>query len=166
MSPITREQFGILVKPVRQRLRKELRFVPEEILDWRNRDFLIVTNKQGSEGVLIAPLDNGIVLPFAIERRKPNSRGRVEAIICDICATWQRGTHSAVITFWITSTHSVSFLCCGDLQCSLHVRGMTAASVLARAQVREQLSNDERVDRLNRRLKAIIDTITEQSAVA
>lgn len=166
MIPITREQFNILVKTVKSRLRRELKYIPEEILDWDIRDFLVVTKKQGNEGVLIIPNAEMAVLPFVLERRLPNARGRVEAIICDICATWQRGTHSAVITFWVSSVRSVSFLCCGDLQCSLHVRGRTRASVLARAQLREQLTSEERIERLHRRLEGIVEAVRGKSAVA
>lgn len=159
MNAITREQFAELANGVKPRLRRELRFTPESITDWHDRDFLVVTNKQGNEGVLIVPFADFAVLPFAIDRRQPNAAGRVEAIICDICATWQRGTHSAVITFTSSSTRSVSFLCCEDLQCSLHVRGKTPAAILSRAQIREQLTPNERIERLTRRLTNIVHTV-------
>jgi hypothetical protein len=129
--------------------------VPEEITDWQDRDFLAVTNKQGNEGVLIVPfLDKAV--PFLLESRKPNPAGRVEAIICDICATWQRGTHSAVMTFIVSPTHSASFLCCGDLQCCLHVRNKTKTATLARTQLREQITPEARIGRLKQRLQSIL----------
>jgi hypothetical protein len=156
MNAITREQFSELTSGVRPRLRRELRFVPEEIGDWQDRDFLVVTNKQGSEGVLVVPFLGGRIAPFALQPRKPNTSGRVEAIICDICATWQRGTHSAVITFAVDKTRSVSFLCCADLECSLHVRGKTADAVLARTQLREQITPEARIRRLHDRLASIL----------
>lgn len=159
MNAITREQFTELVVSIKPRLRRELRFTPEFIIDWQDRDFLVITNKQGNEGVMIVPFADFAVLPFVIDRRKPNAAGRVEAIICDICATWQRGTHSAVITFTPSSDRSVSFLCCGDLKCSLHVRGKTPAAILSRAQIREQLTPDERIERLMRRLTNITATV-------
>ena len=152
---ISREQFAELSQTLRPRLRRDLRFVPERITDWQDRDFLAVTNKQGSEGVLIVPFLDKTV-PFLLESRKPNPMGRVEAIICDICATWQRGTYSAVITFIVSPTHSVSFLCCGDLQCSLHVRNKTKAATLARTQLREQITPEARIERLKQRLQGIL----------
>lgn len=158
MKAITREQFAELVKPLKPRLRRELRFVPEEITGWEDRDFLAVTNKQGNEGVLIVPFLD-VVLPFALAKRMPGATGRIEAIICDICATWQRGTHSAVITFQTSPTRSVSFLCCGDLLCSLHVRGKTKAALLSRAQIREQITPEARIERLRQRLEAIVKTL-------
>lgn len=156
MNAITREQFSELTSGVRPRLRRELRFVPEEISGWKDRDFLAVTNKQGSEGVLVVPFLDNKIAPFTLQPRKPNSSGRVEAIICDICATWQRGTHSAVITFAVGKTRSVSFLCCADLGCSLHVRGKTADARLSRAQLREQITPEARIQRLQDRLASIL----------
>lgn len=156
MNAITRDQFSELTSGVRPRLRRELRFVPEEITDWEDRDFLAVTNKQGSEGVLIVPFLGDKAVPFSLQARKPNASGRIEAIICDICATWQRGTHSAVITFIVDKTRSVSFLCCGDLDCSLHVRGKTDDARLSRTQLREQITPESRIARLHERLTSIL----------
>jgi hypothetical protein len=156
MNAITREEFSELISGVRPRLRRELRFVPEEITDWQYRDFLAVTNKQGNEGVLIVPFLGDKVAPFSLQPRKPGASGRVEAIICDICATWQRGTHSAVITFAVDKTRSVSFLCCGDLGCSLHVRGKTADATLSRTQLREHITPEARIARLHERLTSIL----------
>jgi hypothetical protein len=156
MDPITREEFAELASSLKPRLRRELRFVPEEITAWEDRDFLAVTNKQGNEGILIVPFAHKKTAPFSLQARKPNASGRVEAIICDICATWQRGTHSAVITFPVDAARSVSFLCCADLLCSFHVRGKTTAAQLSRTQLREQITTEGRIMRLKERLTAIL----------
>lgn len=158
MNVITREQFAELSKKLKPRLKRELRFVPEEITEWEDRDFLAITNKQGNEGILIVPFLDA-VLPFTLTKRMPGMSGRVEAIICDICATWQRGTHSAVITFQASPTRSVSFLCCADLQCCLHVRGKTSAATLSRAQIREQIDPQARINRLRERLTGVVETL-------
>lgn len=158
MLPIDRDAFALLVKssPAKLRLRKTLRFVPEEVANWDLRDFLIVTDKSGREGVLLYGEE---VVPFTLHPRTAKSSGRVEAIICDICATWRRGTESATITFQAGERRSVSHLVCADLDCSLHVRGLTDASVLSRSQLREDLTPDARVARLHKRLKAIIGNL-------
>ena len=158
MLPIDRDAFALLVKssPAKLRLRKTLRFVPEEVANWDLRDFLIVTDKSGREGVLLYGEE---VVPFTLHPRTAKSSGRVEAIICDICATWRRGTESATITFQAGERRSVSHLVCADLDCSLHVRGLTDASVLSRSQLREDLTPDARVARLHMRLKAIIGNL-------
>lgn len=158
MLPIDRDAFALLVKssPAKLRLRKTLRFVPEEVANWDLRDFLIVTDKSGREGVLLYREE---VVPFMLHPRTAKSSGRVEAIICDICATWRRGTESATITFQAGERRSVSHLVCADLDCSLHVRGLTDASVLSRSQLREDITPDARVARLHMRLKAIIGNL-------
>ena len=137
---------------IKLRLRRELRFVPEEITDWEDRDFLPVFNKSHSEGVLIAFLEPLRVMPFRLQKRTANTIGRVEAIICDICATWQRGSSSAVITF-PKENSSISFLVCADLNCSLHVRNKTEQAKLSRTQLRENNTVEQRVERLKTRLR-------------
>lgn len=161
MKAITRQEFSdyIEVSTVKPRLRRELRFVPEEINDWQDRDFLAVTNRSSSEGVLLVKSDSMQVIPFRLQPRKPNQKGRVEAIICDFCATWQRGTHSAVITFPRKDGSSLSLLCCGDLDCSFHVRGKTQAATLSRTQLREDITPVQRINRLGVRIRSVVETL-------
>jgi len=143
---------------VKLRLCRELRFVPEEIVDWNDRDFLPVMNRSQSEGVLIAPLETLHVVAFRLQKRRANSVGRVEAIICDICATWQRGSNSAVITF-PKANSSVSFLVCADLNCSRHVRDKTEQSKFSRTQLRENMTSEARQERLKVRLRNIVQEL-------
>jgi len=58
---------------IKPRLRRELRFVPEEITDWEDRDFLPVFNKSRSEGVLIASLEPLKIMPFRLQKRTANA---------------------------------------------------------------------------------------------
>ena len=155
MKAVSREEFADLTKGVKPRIRRELRFVPEEITDWEDRDFLAVTNKSRTEGVLLVPGETPRVVPFQLQNRRAGPSGRVEAVICDICATWQRGSNSAVITF-TREKSSVSFLCCADLLCSLHVRDKTDASKLSRVQLRENNTAQTRALRLRRKLSEIL----------
>lgn len=152
MKTLTREEFTELAKNVRPRLRRELRFVPEEITDWHDRDFLAVMNRSNTEGVLVF---EGHAVPFRLQARKPGASGRTEAIICDFCATWQRGSNSASIAF-TREKSTQTFLCCGDLLCSLHVRNKTQASKLSRTQLRENNTVEERVARLRARLSELV----------
>lgn len=155
MHKITREEFAerVVVARIKPRLRKILRFVPEEITEWDSRDFLVVTDKAGNEGVLMY---QDTTVPFALSPRMARSGGRVAAIICDICATWRRGPESAVLTLPKGDSRSVSYLVCADLDCSLHVRGMTNAGILSRSQIREDITPDRRTERLRERLTAIL----------
>ncbi len=158
MNQITRDEFAKLLKDhtISRRLRNSLRYVPEEITHWSEREFLAVTDKAGNEGVL---LWGAKVLPFVVAKRTANAKGRVEAIICDFCATWQRGTNSATITFKKDSKTTVSYLVCADLECSLHVRGLTKASSLSRTQLREQITSTQRIERLGQRLHKTLDIL-------
>jgi hypothetical protein len=137
-----------------KRLQRDIRYVPEEITYADERDFLAVTNKAENEGVLVY---ENVVVPFTLSKRSANSRGRVEAIICDICATWQRGTNSAVMTLKKDAKHSISHLVCAGLDCSLHVRDLTDVAKLSRTQLREYITPEDRVKRLKTRLAEILD---------
>lgn len=158
MRNITREDITNL--PIKPRIKRDLRFVPEEISDWVDRDFIAVMNRAQSEGVLIAELGERYVATFRLQKRSANSQGRVEAIICDFCATWQRGSNSFVISFQ-KEKGSVSFLCCGDLLCSFHVREKTLESKLSRTQLRETVSVEGKIQRLRNRLKNILQEVKE-----
>jgi len=155
MDLVTREEFATRLggTAIKSRIVRELRFVPEEISNWQYRDFLAVLTKSKNEGVLLC---GDQTIAFALGKRKPGASGRVEPIICDLCATWQRGSNSATITFTRSDTSTVSYLCCGDLDCSLHVRGLTAAGKLARTQLREDITPQRRIQRLHTKISAII----------
>ncbi len=155
MKPPTKPEFELLMreKHVSKRLIRELRYIPGGIDHASERDFLVVTTKSANDGVLMF---DEIVVQFRLEKRRPNSSGRVEAIICDICATWQRGTNSAILSFKKSSTRTVSHLVCADLDCSLHVRDMTDASKLSRTQLRENILPEDRIGRLRTRLAQIL----------
>ncbi len=155
ISPLSRDEFANLMagRGVRPRLRRILRYAPEEITDWQQRDFLAVTDKSGREGVL---LYGEYVAPFSLVPRTARAGGQVASVICDICATWQPGTASAVLTLTKGARRTVSHLVCADLGCSRHVRGLTAAGLMARSQVREDITPEKRIDRLHNRLKAIL----------
>lgn len=138
---------------IKPRLVRELRFVPEDVTLWGQRDFLAVLTKSKNEGVL--PYEDRVV-PFRIEKRKSGVSGRIEPIICDICSTWQRGSNSANITFARSDKSTVSYLCCADLDCSSHVRGLTNAGRLARTQLREDITPKRRIERLHTKITAIL----------
>lgn len=146
------DEFGI-----KKKLRTELKFAPDTIGDWDERDFIAITDRHRSQGVLIAELNTLFVVPFRLQARKASSMtGRVEAIICDFCSTWQRGSNSAVITFDRSDRSSRSYLCCADLLCSLHVRDLTTQAKLSRTQLREQTTPARRVERLRMNLERIV----------
>ncbi|HEY1085969.1 MAG TPA: FBP domain-containing protein [Candidatus Saccharimonadales bacterium] len=158
MKNISRDELSEILRGMRisRRLVRDLRFVPEEISYVNQRDFLAVYTKSGTEGVL---LYKDMTRPFELKKRMPNSSGRVEAVICDICATWQRGTNSAMLTLYKDKKHTISHLVCADLDCSLHVRDLTDESKLSRTQLREHLTPEARIARLEERLTEIMKNV-------
>lgn len=155
MHVLTQDELVVDLKQrrVSARLVRELRYSPQNITHWDDRDFVAVTTKSGNEGVLVY---GDYRVPFTLARKAANSSGRAEAIICDICATWQRGSNAARITFTTSATATRSYLVCADLDCSLHVRDMTPASKISRTQLREHMGSEARVARLHARLSVVL----------
>ncbi|MCA0228243.1 FBP domain-containing protein [Patescibacteria group bacterium] len=138
---------------IKPRIIRELRYVPSEILHPESRDFLAIMNKSHSEGVL---LFEDLFYPFSLTKKAASSTGRTDGIICDLCATWQRGNNAARIAFAKGDRRSVSYLVCADLDCSLHVRDMTPESKLSRVQLREHVAPDGRIERLHTNLSRLL----------
>lgn len=166
MNSLDRQQFTTLLKAqrVRPRLVRELRFAPEAIDDWSDRELLAITTRSPAEGVLLVQTSELYLVPYELTTKiADKATGRSKAIICDFCYTWQRGGNAGRITFQrARDGHSFTFLCCADLDCSLHVRGRTAAAALSRAQLHEDLEPEQRVARLTKKLQAVL-TLLERS---
>ena len=169
MIQLTQEQFNDLLasSAVKPRLRRELRFVPstsdmtEE--DWESTELLAIKDRSGNKGVLVISIDSGVyVLPYEFKKISPSSTtGRASAVICDFCMTWQSGSRAGSILFpnIRNASTSVGFLCCADLACSKHVRTKTDASKISRAQLREDMDDEKRTERLKHRLEDLITSL-------
>ena len=150
-----------IIKP---RLKRELRFVTStekmSDSDWLETEMIAIKDRSGNNGVLIVSLESGLyALPFAIKSlSKSATTGRAQPIICDICMTWQSGSRAGSISFIGAkkASSNVAYLCCADLECSRHVRTRTDASKMSRAQLREDLDNTQRVQRLKNRLEDMV----------
>lgn len=171
MRKISPEQFNDLVQQahVRPRLRRELRYgssiadIPEDM--WSEMEMISISDRSSNQGVLVIELgDNLFILPYELSRGLADkSTGRSRPIICDICTTWQAGGNAASITINSTkTTHNITYLCCSDLKCSLHVRSKTRESLLSRSQLREDLNNEQRAERLREKLQKLVDTFDLQ----
>lgn len=170
MKPIDTDTFNELLRQwrVSRRLVRELRYAPDVIGNWEDRDFLAVTTRSGNEGVLVVPHgDTYALVLFWLTRRVVDTRtGKTKPIICDFCYTWQPGGSAAAITCTRQhGGHTFTFLCCGDLDCSLHVRDMTTAATRSRTQVREDITPEGRVDRLQRKLHMLLETLDMRAGV-
>lgn len=157
-------EFGQITKAagVRGKLLRELRFAPEQITDWDEREFVHVVDRTGDKGVLVLELDGQrYAAPYELTRRViDKATGRSKPITCDLCFTWRAGGDGARIRFIRSSDkHSITLLCCGDLACSSHVRGKTAAAKLSRANLREDMTNEQRVLRLESKLNSLLELL-------
>ena len=161
MKKLTLDTFNQLIDTagIKPRLKSELRFIQstEKLSDeeWADRELLHISDRNGNKGVLLVVLDEDVyVLPYELKSGiTSSSTGRSQSIICDFCQTWQYGNKSGSISFAKDRTSSVSYLCCEDLKCSMHVRTKTLESHTSRAQLRENLSIEQRVERLKLRMK-------------
>lgn len=168
MKKLDLEQFNQLIakSAVKPRRRKELRFTTsvESLSDdeWANLELLPITDRSGNKGVLVIELDDQTYI-LAAEFKKgltSSVSGRSQPITCEFCVTWQSGTRAGNIVFTnVKGNANVGYLCCGDLLCSLHVRGLTDASKTSRAQLREDMTPEQRIQRLKTRLRTILKNL-------
>lgn len=169
MKKLTADIFNELItkSTAKPRLRRELRFTTsvEHIRDeqWKNLELVSITDRSGNTGVIIIELDEQTyVLPCEFKKGLSSSiSGRTQPITCDFCITWQSGVRAGSVLFTHvkgTSTN-VGYLCCGDLQCSSHVRGLTSAAKVSRAQLREDMTPEDRIERLKNNLRKVISNL-------
>jgi hypothetical protein len=148
---------------IKPRLKRDLKFVTSTAhlpQSWADYEILSITDRTGDKGVLLLQPENVLfIAQYELSRSVVDSQtGRGRAIICDFCYTWQPGPTAASITFTHSKTkNKIRFLCCSDLECSQHVRTKTKASIMSRAQLRESLSNEDRVARLKTKLQTLIE---------
>jgi hypothetical protein len=175
MKILGQEQFNKLITQanIKPRLKRELRFIASTAhmtpQDWEEAELLSVSDRNHKSGVLLLAPDEAVyVLPHELSIGIANRQtGRAQPVICDFCRTWQRGSSAASISFQKDrqSINSVGFLCCADLGCSDHVRGKASAARISRAQLREDMTNEQRVERLKTRLRQIIADLELEPAL-
>lgn len=151
----------------RQNLKKNLRpslvsaFMEKH--DWDILDILEVPARGGKNGVLIIEVDDRLyATPYELSIGIGNkTTGQLKPVICDLCRTWQAGSRAGSITFRVDqrSLNSITFLCCADLKCSLHVRSRTSSASTSRAHLREDITDEHRVQRLRVNLKTLVERL-------
>lgn len=130
---------------------------------WSSRDMVGLPTKDGGSGVLLIELRNRLYSVFyEISPLRDRAAGLTKPIICDFCKTWQAGGRAGSITFRLKrrSLDSVSYLCCLDLNCSLHIRDMTEAARSSRAQLREDITQEYRIERFGNSLSRLIKRLS------
>lgn len=168
MHALTLEQFNDIAQQARikPKLRRDVRFTAStshmSVQDWNETELLAITDRSEHRGVLLmAPSDAVYVVAYELSSGIVSSTGQAQPIICDFCRTWQSGLRAGSISFQKDShsNNRITFLCCADLRCSQHVRSLTSAARTSRAQLREHLTGEQRVERLKDRLKQIVMTM-------
>jgi hypothetical protein len=168
MRKITQELFQTLLDgaSIRPRIKREVRFTTSVAhLDdesWARTELLPIADRAGNKGILLMQQGEQIcMVAYEISRGITSSTGKAQPIICDFCRTWQTGSRSGSITLYKPGRDagSISFLCCADLECSKHVRNLTSAARTSRAQLREDIDNDQRVARLKQRLQEVSELL-------
>ena len=167
MQKLSLEQFNDLMAltNIKPRIKSALRFIQstEQLADqeWADRELIAITDRTGNAGVLLVVLEKDYyILPYEMKSGiVSSSTGRSQSVICDFCKTWQYGNKSGSISFYKSRTSSVAYLCCEDLKCSMHVRTKTLAAHTSRSQLREDISIDERVERLKLNIRTLIATL-------
>jgi hypothetical protein len=167
MKKLTLPQFNAIIdgRSLKPRLKADLRFVTytENLSDeeWNDRELLAIADRNNAKGVLLVSLDEEFyVIPYEFKSGITSSTtGRSQSIICDFCQTWQYGDKAGSISFPKSRTETVSYICCADLKCSMHVRTITPASKVSRAQLREDITPEQRIERLKLRLKRFLSAL-------
>ena len=162
MRAITPERYEQVIAraTLKKKFMSELRPKFTEITHWEDREFLPITGRSGNRGILWVDVGGRIyILPYSLSRGIIDKiSGRARPVICDLCVTQQPGTQAGRLSITMPSSpdSSRSLLCCADLQCSAHVRGKTMASLRSKAQLREGLPVEARIERLQTRLAALV----------
>ena len=167
MRTLSQDNFNDLLKiaEIKPKLKAELKFIKstEDLSeDWSNYELIAIVDRTEDRGILLLePDDELYVVQYELSRKIIDSKtGRRRAIICDFCYTWQPGSNAASIMFTrANSKTKVGFLCCGDLKCSQHVRSSTKAALVSRTQLRENMTDEDRVLRLKDRLRSKISQL-------
>lgn len=167
MRVLTADQFEVLLKDstMKPRFKRDLKFRSStERLDdeqWVQTELLPIWNKSKNGGVLLIEWSDDLyMIAFDASKSDADASGRSRSVICDLCYTWQGGRNGGFVTFYPKSeAHSMAFLCCMDLRCSDHVRTKTPASLKSRAQLRENMTNDDRVLRLRQKLELLVERL-------
>lgn len=150
-----------LSKSLQKRLNmSSLGSTPETL--WTSYEIIGLPTKDGTAGVLIVEIQDDLyATPYELGVVGDKSTGRAKSVICDFCKTWQAGGRAGSITFRPErrSLNSISFLCCLDLKCSLHVRDMTEAAKSSRAQLREDVLQEYRIERLKDKLGMLVQRL-------
>lgn len=168
MNSISVEQFEATLKdaPIKPRFKRDLKFrLSTEHMDataWAETELLPIWNKSKNGGLLLLQVAADLfMVPFDASRTTTDVSGRSKPVICDLCYTWQPSSGGGFVTFYPdkSSGNSLSLLCCLDLRCSDNVRTKTSAGLTSRTQLREHITNEDRVERLRQKTQNFVSRL-------
>lgn len=152
-----------MAKSVRRKLKPQHALKLMSQYGAANLELLAVSSQSRLFGVLLVELQSEVfAIAYEFTPRLPEAKsGRLKPVICDLCKTWQSGTRIGTITFNKNRRplNSISYYCCADLLCSLHVRSLTAAAAISRANLREDVENSRRIERFTLKLAEIVSSL-------
>jgi hypothetical protein len=143
MNPLQRDQV-ISAFPAEDH--QDLSLPAFDRLQWRNLDFLGWCDRSGDKAFLVFEADgeaSGLLLD-----RMPIHTSTARSFMCSICRTMHGSRGIANFTYRSRQRvgyHTLTDTFCGNLQCSLYVRGLLSSDV---SQFYETISVDRKVERL------------------
>ncbi len=156
MRPLQREQ---LISAFRPEDLERLSLPDLSRVPWPKLDFLGWCDRDGDTGFLVVE-DNGAASGLVLDRmaiRTSNAR----TFMCSICRTCHGMRGIANFTYRSQRTDSYNTWTdtfCGDLQCSLYVRGLLNSDV---SQFYETITVERKVARLQEGVERLLATIAK-----
>ncbi|MFD0690263.1 FBP domain-containing protein [Actinomadura fibrosa] len=132
-------------------------------LPWDDLDFLGWRDPGAPERAYLVAERGGRPTGIALRGGRGTARGFTARTMCSLCLTTRTGGGVTLMTARRTGEagrqgNSVGQYLCGDLDCSLYVRGKK--QTVAGGGLDESLTLEEKIARVNANLHAFIDTIT------
>ena len=132
-------------------------------LPWDDLDFLGWRDPRAPERAYLAVERDGRLVGIALRAVSGASRGFTARSMCSLCLTIRTGGAVALMTARRTGEagrrgDSVGQYFCGDLDCSLYVRGRKQS--VAGGDLEESLTLEDKIARIEANLSAFVDKVT------
>lgn len=159
MTPLTAEQIRSCFVNCSKGEAKRALLPDLDATSWPELDFLGWPDPSGSQRAYLVVERDGV--PVGLLLRQSPGLGAARSAMCQICITSHPGGSVALSVARKTGAagkrgDSTGLYICRDLACSLYVRGK---KVPGAARLRETLTLDAAVERLNRNLDQFVDRV-------
>jgi hypothetical protein len=143
VNPLRRDQ---VISAFPEEERQDISLPAFDRLQWRSLDFLGWCDRSGDKAFLVFEAD-GVASGLTLDRM-PIHTSTARSFMCSICRTMHGSRGIANFTYRSrqgVGYHTLTDTFCGNLQCSLYVRGLLNSDV---SQFYETISVDRKVERL------------------